>query len=351
MFSRDALDSFMDKAQRSDHRNRGVKTYATKTDITGEERRCQSPCHMCKKNHDMDNCKKFLELTVNDRSRYLAKNKLCFGCYDPISSNHSAKTCSKRIICKECKNYHPTALHGYQYKKQKSEPGKNDDEKKEETQLSNRCTEIEDFSNVSINQETSMVSMCVVPVIVKHKNSSREVKTFAMLDNCSQGTFVKEDLLKKLKIGGRATSISIKTLNGENTFQSHAVDGLQVCSSNAKSKKIWLNLPTTYTQNQLPVDTNEVATLKKLEKWKYLEPILGEISDNDDPQVDLLIGANCVKALEPIKVISSEVQGPYAYKTVLGGCVVGPMGMNKAYLKEMKCNNIYVCEANSVKKS
>ena len=168
---------------------------------------------MCKKNHDMDNCKKFLKLTVKERSRYLSKSKLCFGCYDPISNNHSAKTCSKRIICKECKNYHPTALHGYQYKKQKSKPGKNDDEKKEETQLSNRCTEIEDFSNVSINQETSMVSMCVVPVTVKHKNSSREVKTFAMSDNCSQGTFLKEDLLKQLKIGGRATSISIKTLN------------------------------------------------------------------------------------------------------------------------------------------
>ena len=41
MFSRDV---FMDNAQRSDHRNRGVKTCATKTDITGEERRCQSPC-------------------------------------------------------------------------------------------------------------------------------------------------------------------------------------------------------------------------------------------------------------------------------------------------------------------
>ena len=100
MLFRDALNSFMDNAQRSDHRNRGVKTCATKTDITGEDRRCRSPCHMCKKNHDMDNCKKFLKLTVKERSRYLAKNKLCFGCYDPISNNHSAKTCSKRIICK-----------------------------------------------------------------------------------------------------------------------------------------------------------------------------------------------------------------------------------------------------------
>ena len=40
MFSSDAPESFMDKAQRSDHRNRGVKTYATKTDITEEEEKC-----------------------------------------------------------------------------------------------------------------------------------------------------------------------------------------------------------------------------------------------------------------------------------------------------------------------
>ena len=93
----------------------------------------------------MDNCKKLLELIVNERSRYLTKNNLCLGCYDPISSNHSAKTCIKRITCNECKNYHPTALHVYQYKKQNNAPQKNDDGEKEETQFSNRCTEIEDF--------------------------------------------------------------------------------------------------------------------------------------------------------------------------------------------------------------
>ena len=150
-----------------------------------------------------------------------------------------------------------------------------------------------------------------------------------MLDTCSEGTFIKEDLLKKLKIGGKATSISIKTLNGGKTFQSHAIDGLQVCNFNTKSKKIWPNIPTTYTQNQLLVGINEVAISKKLKKWKYLEPILGEISEKDNIQVDILLAANCVKALEPIKVMSSKPQGPYAYKTVFGWCVVGPMGVNK----------------------
>ena len=40
MFSIDALDNFMEKAQWSDHKSRGVKTYATKTNITGEEEKC-----------------------------------------------------------------------------------------------------------------------------------------------------------------------------------------------------------------------------------------------------------------------------------------------------------------------
>ena len=62
-----------------------------------------------------------------------------------------------------------------------------------------------------------MVSICVALVTMKHKNSIRKVKTFLMLHNCSQRTFDK-DVLKKLKIGGGATSISIKTLNRENTF-------------------------------------------------------------------------------------------------------------------------------------
>ena len=39
----------------------------------------------------------------------------------------------------------------------------------------------------------------------------------------------------------------------------------------------------------------------------------------DDVQVDLLTGANCIKALEPTKIIiHSEGGGTYAYKTRLG---------------------------------
>ena len=47
-----------------------------------------------------------------------------------------------------------------------------------------------------------------------HSYSDKEVKTFALLDTCSQGTFVTEDLISKLGVSGVKSSINIKTLNG-----------------------------------------------------------------------------------------------------------------------------------------
>ena len=73
----------------------------------------------------------------------------------------------------------------------------------------------------------------------------------------------------------------------------------------------------------MPVDQNEIATLAKLKQWKYLDRISGEIGGNESITADLLIGANCFKALEPLEVIPSQWNGPairlkYAIRTALG---------------------------------
>ena len=51
------------------------------------------------------------------------------------------------------------------------------------------------------------------------------------------------------------------------------------------------------------------------------------ITQTDGIKVGLLIGANCMKVLEPLKAISSFDGGPYAYQTRLGWCVVGHINM------------------------
>ena len=153
-----------------------------------------------------------------------------------------------------------------------------------------------------------------------------------MLDNYSQGTLVKEDILKKLQIDGRKTLISIKTLNDENTFQLHAIDGLQVRNFTTKSKNIWLNLPTTYPQNQLPADTNKVVSTKKHKKCKYLKTILTEISERDDIQMDFLIGP-VSRHWNQSRSYQTQHKVPMLTRLCLDG-VVCPKGVNKANLKE-----------------
>ena len=46
-------------------------------------------------------------------------------------------------------------------------------------------------------EKKSIASIYVVPVTVKYKKHIREVKTFAMLSNSNQVTFVKEDLFEE----------------------------------------------------------------------------------------------------------------------------------------------------------
>ena len=47
-----------------------------------------------------------------------------------------------------------------------------------------------------------------------------------------------------------------------------------------------------------------------------------KIAQVDTIPVGVLVGANCIKALEPTQVISSKVGGPCAYKTRLGWFIV-----------------------------
>ena len=82
-----------------------------------------------------------------------------------------------------------------------------------------------------------------------------------------------------------------------------------------------------------------------MKRWNYLERIANEICPNADISVGLLIGANCAETLEPKEVISSREIGancaeasepkedmissresdPYAVKTILDWCVLGPI--------------------------
>ena len=124
------------------------------------------------------------------------------------------------------------------------------------------------------------------------------------------------------------------------------IDGLIVSGIDLKKTRTneWIELPRAYSKQSLPVEREEIATPNKIKKWDYLKSISIEITQEEDRNKN----ANCMKALEPLEIISSRNDGSYAYRTKLGWCIVGPI-VNKSSNKSVKFNHIAVKDVVSQK--
>ena len=80
----------------------------------------------------------------------------------------------------------------------------------------------------------------------------------------------------------------------------------------------WLNLPATYTREELPADVEEVATRDKVAGWEHLKELVDKVPRKSDTEIGLLTGASCAKALELQEVIPSKDGGPFAFRSPLG---------------------------------
>ena len=186
--------------------------------------------------------------------------------------------------------------------------------------------------------------MCVVPVKVRIKGSLGVVNTWAMLDNFSQGSFVKTNLLGRFLVSKQNSSDNQNIEWRLQVFINNC-SLLMVWKSNVDEKKgEWIKLPRVFSQDDLPTVSDEIATADtyNIQKWAYLHKIIPKMKNFDGQDVQLLIGANCLKALEPLEVITSEGDGPSAFRSRLAWCVVGS-------LSERRDENRFYCNRISVK--
>lgn len=93
----------------------------------------------------------------------------------------------------------------------------------------------------------------------------------------------------------------------------------------------------------MPVSTDNLITPEEVAKFPYLSKVH---FPNIKANVDLLIGSNAPRILEPWEIVNSCGTGPYAIRTVLGWVVNGPLNRNGALRMEIPTvtvNQIAVC--------
>ena len=233
LFSREAVGQYEEKSLKQQSRSTKHKFQTPVIKEIGDSaKRDKAKCPVCDDHHDIEECQVFLSQTTEDRSKTLYKKKLCYGCLGNISKEHNAKSCANRRMCKVCSERHPTVLHGLKTQKYKKKGNNEDTDTKKDKPEEVKCA--------STNTRSDVISMCIVPVQIKSKDTSKTVHTYALLDSCSQGTFILDQLASDLAISGRKTSLTIKTLNGEFISNSTALKGLKVASISEGNKEYYL---------------------------------------------------------------------------------------------------------------
>lgn len=104
--------------------------------------------------------------------------------------------------------------------------------------------------------------------------------------------FCMEDLMQKLNVTGR-TPFLLRTMGQETVFPAFLLTDLEV--SELDSNGFYM-LPEVLTQKKMPVTLDNMVTPEDLASWPYLSKVrIPSIKAN----VDLLIGTNAPKVLEP----------------------------------------------------
>ncbi|KAK3717695.1 hypothetical protein QZH41_001099 [Actinostola sp. cb2023] len=331
VFSKQALAKSTTRDQQArttkvDNYQRGRTYRVTSHAINAESSatsQASSKFMLCKvETHDLDDCRCFKEKTLADRKKFLAEKQLCYGCY---RLGHRSRGCIQKREYTVCKDRHPTGLHDYNFTARPRD-------KPEEHQVNSTAV------------EHVWSQLLIVPVKLQYMD--HHIKTYAMLDSCSTGTFITDNIRKQLKAEGNNTKILVGTVNGRALHDTKVITGLKV--SDLDDKQV-IELPRTYTRDEIPASESNIPQRELVRNWQHLKKIADCIPDRlQDSRVGLLIGTNCPKAMEPKDVVPCPGNGPYAVLTFAGWTVVGPC-RNTVQFNRIDCKCVAIKEPSTVK--
>ena len=281
-------------------------------------------CPLCSKSHALCNCDEFIKKNRDECLEFIQSKGLCFGC---LNKGHYSKDCRKKLTCKTCGNMHPTVLH---YNPKDAKEPSNQEELREMTNGENAETNSEQaVSNCSsvchsIGERDSITNSVIVPVWIYHKDSpQREVMVYALLDEASDTTFIKLKTLHDLGLTGTEVKLNLFIMLGKEEITVEKTTGLVV---KRIDKRVEIELPKTYSRARIPFRRNQVPRPEVASEWPHLMKIADKIHPfQSDMDVGILIGCNCPRAIKPREVILGKGDDPYAVRTLLGWCIVGPV--------------------------
>ena len=305
-------------------------SFVTSVSTENKTEKKHNVCDLCKQHHHLDACKEFNKKSLNEKQAFIRENSLCFGCF---GRNHVSKGCRVRLRCSTCNKRHPTSLHV-------DEP----DDTKGNIDSKNK---VENSSCTATDVHSSHTLHAIIPVKIYQRGQDRAITTYAFYDDGSSGCFITNDLKTQMSAVGVDTVLQLKTMHGCNRSPSVVLENLVVTDMNGENA---LQLPRTYTREEIPVNTNQIPRPSVVRRWKHLQRIANKIPEYmENLGVGILIGSNCPVALEPLEIIPTEGASPYALRLRHGWTVHGPSSVKNGLTDDLVSHRVVVKELESHK--
>ena len=235
--------------------------------VVGERRegnRSKTPCFVCKAVHYVDECPKFLTMSVNERWKIVKEQKACFSCLKR-SKGHTASNCQRKRECSEkkqngslCKRPHHKLLHT------------------EEEPQGNRAT-------VTCVQDDSKVLLPTLAAKIKGSNGeTTEANVF--YDSGAQISMIRNSLAESLKLDSKPIRIVVTKVGGEEEDMATRLYKVPVCKEDGRIVQTIeaVGIPKI-SENTSNVNIGQISKILGISKHKL---------NRKSGPIDLLIGIN-----------------------------------------------------------
>lgn len=289
-------------------------------------------CFLCNECHYLNQCSKFLAMSLKERYDFVLNKRLCRNC---LHTGHIAGNCKRSSLCKHCKCKHNTVLHDHDFQ---AKPVNSNDS-------AVRSVQSESVLNV-IDVNNARAGISCVEVLVEGKNALFKCK--AIVDAKATVNLCTNRLASRLNLESSESEISLSTVTGSFSVKGQLLKNVKVFSHDMCSHVL---ADRILSVNSIPLSMESVFNRDDLVGMKHLEGVeLPTVADTQE--IDLLIGSGVPKAFHQFEVRRGTDSDIVAVKMTLGWDLVG---MKRSSLTKsavvlytgMVSNPISCCEISS----
>ncbi len=315
------------------HKPRGT-TLATQSSNTPKPR-----CWHCNSDHWLQDCKLFKKMAYSDRRALTRGKGLCDNC---LQRHHRSRDCRMNSQCTVagCTWKHCTLLHPQQVSTPTASmtPAPAPPPAPPVREPTIATTTGKATSNAT--NTGGRVCLRVVPVQVTAGNITKH--TYALLDDCSDVSLCKSELVNELGATTTKTSYSLTTVNKESNTINGAEVNLSIMSLDGAEK---IDMEKVLTIEKIPISPSSIPLQSDLQKWPHLQDL--SFPSINESEITVLIGSDVPEAFWQLDERRGKRGEPYAVKSLLGWTVIGPVRPGTA---DRKCVNFIQCDDTSLER-